>query len=88
MNLNTEQQRVPFDVNSLPWVECNCGGRIFDSAVMVKKVSALLSPTGKEEILPAEIIICKSCGKIPEFYAKNIPGLPADLISAPKHAGL
>jgi hypothetical protein len=84
MNLNNEQQRVPFDVNSLPWIECSCGGKIFDSGVMVKRVSALLSPTGKEEILPAEIIICKTCGKIPDFYAKNIPGIPSELISGPQ----
>jgi hypothetical protein len=48
---------------------------------MVKKVSSLLSPTGKEEIVPADVIICKSCNKIPAFYAKRVKGLPADLIS-------
>jgi hypothetical protein len=69
------------DVDSLPWVECSCGGRLFDSAVMVKRVSPLLSPTAKEEIIPADIIICRTCGKIPDFYAKKIKGIPQDLIS-------
>ena len=69
------------DVDSLPWVECSCGGRLFDSAVMVKRVSPLLSPTAKEEIIPADIIICRSCGKIPDFYARKIKGIPEDLIS-------
>lgn len=69
------------DVDSLPWVECTCGGKLFDSAVMVKRVSPLLSPTTKEEIIPADVIICRSCGKIPDFYAKKIKGIPKDLIS-------
>jgi hypothetical protein len=54
---------------------------IFDSGVMVKRLSPLMSPTGKEEILPAEIIICKSCGMIPDFYATKIKGIPEELIS-------
>ena len=69
------------DVDSLPWVECPCGGKTFDAAVMVKRISPLLSPTAKEEIIPADIILCRTCGKIPEFYAKKIKGIPAELIS-------
>lgn len=80
--MNNEPGRtLPFDINSLPWVECSCGGKIFDSGVMVKKVSAILSPSGREEIIPADIIICKSCGKIPPFYADKIPGIPSELIA-------
>lgn len=80
--MNNETGRtLPFDISSLPWVECSCGGKIFDSGVMVKKVSALLSPSGREEIIPADIIICKNCGKIPPFYADKIPGIPEELIA-------
>jgi len=69
------------NVDDLPWVSCSCGGMLFDSAVMVKKVSALLSPSGREEIVPAEVIVCKSCGKIPDFYAQRIKSIPSELIS-------
>jgi hypothetical protein len=78
---NNETPRPQIDPSTLPWLACNCGGMIFDGGVMVKKLSALLSPNGQEEIIPAEIIVCKSCGKIPEFYAKRMRDLPADLIS-------
>ena len=77
IDMNSQQ----IDMNQLPWVVCSCGGMIFDSGVMVKKLPALLSPSAKEEILPAEIIICKSCGKIPDFYANKITSIPAELIS-------
>ncbi len=85
MQLITDINQAPnpgkLDLDSLPWVSCSCGGSIFEPAVMVKKVSSLLSPTGKEEIVPADVIICKTCNKIPAFYAKRVKGLPADLIS-------
>lgn len=74
-------QQPQLDINSLPWINCSCGGRLFDSAVMVKRISPLLSPSGKEELLPADVIICRSCGKIPSFYASKIKGIPEDLIS-------
>jgi hypothetical protein len=80
--MQNEQFNAPkIDINQLAWVSCSCGGKIFDSGVMVKRLSPLMSPTGKEEILPAEIIICKSCGKIPDFYANKIESIPEDLIS-------
>jgi hypothetical protein len=80
--MQNEQFNAPqLDMNQLPWVSCSCGGMIFDSGVMVKRLSPLMSPTGKEEILPAEIIICKSCGMIPDFYATKIKGIPEELIS-------
>lgn len=79
---NNERHSTPrLDLDTLPWVSCSCGGNIFEPAVMVKKVSALISPTGNEELVPADVIICKSCNKIPDFYAKKIKGLPKDLIS-------
>jgi hypothetical protein len=77
-----EQPRQTLDLNSAPWIECTCNGMIYESAVMVKRVSALISPTGKEEIVPLDVIVCKSCGKIPSFYAKKLPvNIPEDLIS-------
>lgn len=80
--MDNQIKQPNLNIDSLPWVSCSCGGMIFDSAVMVKKVSPLLSPTGKEEIIPADMIICRSCGKIPEFYAKKIKGIPEELISS------
>ena len=85
--MNNKQQ-IGLDVNTLPWVECTCGGKIFDSGVMVKRVSPILSPTGKEEIIPADVIICKSCGKIPAFYAARIPNVPEDLVSKVNNASI
>jgi len=51
-----------------PNVVCECGCKIFVPAVALKKVSALVSPTGKEEIIDIPVYICSKCGEIPQVY--------------------
>lgn len=65
----------------LPWLGCSEGIQAYDSAVMFKRLSPLLSPNGKEEFIPAEIILCRKCGKIPPFFATKSPDFPAELRS-------
>ena len=53
--------KMRVDLSQAPWAICDCGNYAFNSAVMFKKVSALISPTGKEEHVPIEIVTCTSC---------------------------
>lgn len=46
----------------------HCGSKIFHEAVVLKKVSAILSPTGKEELMPIPVFVCDKCGEIPDEY--------------------
>jgi hypothetical protein len=78
-----ENQKVKVDVSSAPWVECCGAPRMFESTYMFKRISALISPTGREEYVPVEVMICKSCGKVPGFISDRIPDLPEDM-KAPK----
>jgi hypothetical protein len=48
---------------------------------MFKRISALISPTGNEEFAAADVIICKTCGKIPPFFAAKMGDCPADMKS-------
>jgi len=62
-------------------VECECGGKIFTEKLVIKKLSAILSSTGNEELLPLPVIICEKCGKIPSvFDPQNL--LPRELIAS------
>ena len=45
-------------------VECSCGGMIFRQSLIFKKISAILSPSGKEEILPIDVMVCEKCNKV------------------------
>lgn len=62
-------------------IECECGGLVFEEKLFFKTISAIISPSGKEEIAPMPIIICRNCGKVPSaFDQQNI--LPAELKAA------
>lgn len=55
-------------INS-PNVVCpKCGSKTFQEVVVLKKVSAILSPSGKEELYPIPAFICSKCGEMPEEY--------------------
>lgn len=43
-----------------------CGNAAFTPAFFLKKISALVSPTGKESIVPIQVFTCGSCGKVPQ----------------------
>lgn len=49
-------------------VECECGGLIFNEKLFFKRISAIISPSGREEVVPVPIIVCESCGKVPGAF--------------------
>lgn len=67
------------NIAQAPWQECECGGMTFKTVSMVKRLSALMSPDGKEHLIPVEVYICDKCNKVPSFISKEIPGLPEEL---------
>lgn len=67
------------DISQAPWQECECGGKTFHPAAMVKRLSALLSPDGKEHFIPVDIFKCDRCEKVPAFIYKDVPEFPEDL---------
>jgi hypothetical protein len=42
----------------------NCGGEVFQPAFMIRKVSALVSPTGKATMLPVQLFSCIACNHV------------------------
>ena len=42
----------------------NCGGKYFRQVNAFKRLSALISPTGKEQIVPIPVFRCDECGFI------------------------
>jgi len=64
---------MKIDASDLDDILCEeCGGKIFRQASMFKKLSALISPTGKEQIVPIPVFRCDDCGHINnEFLPKS-----------------
>ena len=50
-------------IKESPSKKCACGHEYFDTVTVQKEVSALLSGTGKNEILLIGVLLCRSCGK-------------------------
>jgi uncharacterized Zn finger protein len=43
-----------------------CGNAAFEPAFLLRKVSALVSPSGKETVVPIQLFACNNCGHINE----------------------
>ena len=61
------QDGLQLDISKTDTIVCeNCGNASFIQAFFLKKVSALVSPTGKEAIIPMQVFSCGNCGAIPK----------------------
>ena len=49
--------------------ECGCKG--FKQTLMLKKLSALVSPNGQESIVPVAAFCCEQCGHINKEFAEG-----------------
>ena len=52
-------------------IKCECGSTTFLQAVELKKLSALISPSGQNELVPMPAFICSSCGKVLDLSKIN-----------------
>tara|TARA_R100001129_G_scaffold137086_1_gene98437 strand:+ start:87 stop:326 length:240 start_codon:yes stop_codon:yes gene_type:complete len=59
------QQQVKVDLSDAETMKCQkCGNTIFIQGYVVKKISAIVSPTGKEVIAPIQVFNCGNCGEM------------------------
>lgn len=76
-----EPEKIRVDLTQAPWIECSEKNRVFDKKLIFKRISPLLSPSGREEHVPLEVIICSKCGKVPKFFYERAKDIPEDLRS-------
>lgn len=48
---------------------CDCGSDVFLPVFKFRVISALISPTGKESMIPVQQFQCVDCGNIPSKFA-------------------
>lgn len=64
-----EQQQVNVDMTQTTPVKCDeCGCEHFEQVVRMRRLSAILSPTGKEALIPMPVFACKNCGHVNEEF--------------------
>jgi len=44
-------------------IEVTCNGEMFSQGYELRKLSALLSPTGKAQVMPCPVFYCLNCGR-------------------------
>ena len=58
-------KQVELDISKADTIQCQeCGNASFIPSFFLKKISALMSPTGKEAIVPIQVYSCGNCGTV------------------------
>ena len=62
MNMKPIQPpQVTINVDDLKDILCKCGNNTFTHGVMIKKMSALISPDGQDKYIHNKVAICVQC---------------------------
>ena len=51
----------------------SCTNHTFTEVVLIKKFSALVSPTGQEIMAPMPVFACNACGHVNKEFLPKIP---------------
>ena len=63
--MNREQPGLNIDFSQTTAEVCeSCGNDTFTQVYQMRKLSALLSPTGQESMIPIQIFACAKCGYV------------------------
>ena len=67
-----QQAQVKVDLREADTIKCeHCGNYLFIKSTVLKRLSALVSPTGEEAIIPIEIYSSGNCGQVPKDMLKG-----------------
>tara|TARA_R100000008_G_C3548523_1_gene148970 strand:- start:5 stop:253 length:249 start_codon:yes stop_codon:yes gene_type:complete len=71
---NMQNTRMNIDISKTTAVECEkCGGKQFEQTMLIRKLSAIVSPNGQETLVPIQAFACKHCGHVnKEFIPSEI----------------
>ena len=63
------------DLSKATTMRCeSCEGATFKQSLMLHKMSALISPTGQETIIPMQVFACEKCGHVNKEFT-DVSGL-------------
>ena len=66
------QAQVQIDLKDAETVKCDeCNNSVFIPAYFIKRLSPIISPTGKETLIPIQVYSCGNCGKVPDTLKQN-----------------
>tara|TARA_R110002020_G_scaffold216308_3_gene423763 strand:- start:82 stop:285 length:204 start_codon:yes stop_codon:yes gene_type:complete len=64
-----ENQEISINLKDALDISCNeCESNYFVPAFQIKKISALVSPSGQETMIPIQLFQCSKCGHVNEDF--------------------
>tara|TARA_R110000803_G_scaffold164017_1_gene227774 strand:- start:595 stop:819 length:225 start_codon:yes stop_codon:yes gene_type:complete len=60
--------------NSVEYVCEHCGHDTFETAFKLRKIPAIISPSGEEMLVPIQVFACKECGHINKEFLPDVDG--------------
>ena len=74
--MNREQPGLNVDFSQTTAETCeSCGNDTFTQVFQMRKLSALLSPTGQETMIPMQLYACIKCDAVPKKFQEEVDGL-------------
>ena len=75
--MDNQPSEVPITASQLAQAESiaceHCANQTFVTVMMMKRISPIISPTGKEAIVPIQTFACNACGFVNEAFSPTIP---------------
>tara|TARA_Y100001937_G_scaffold12272_1_gene15562 strand:- start:1535 stop:1771 length:237 start_codon:yes stop_codon:yes gene_type:complete len=69
------QMQQQIDISKTSEIKCEaCGGLTFKQSLMLRKLSALVSPSGQETLIPVQVFACEKCEHVNKEFS-DIAGI-------------
>ena len=69
------QMQEQIDITKTSAVKCEaCENSTFKQSLLLRKMSALVSPTGQETLVPVQVFACEKCGNVNSEFT-DVTGL-------------
>jgi len=65
------QAQQTIDMSQTTSLKCEkCENQTFKQTLLIKKMSALVSPNGQEQLIPIGVFACEKCGHVNSEFEK------------------
>ena len=69
------QMQEQIDISKTSAVKCEaCENQTFKQSLLLRKLSALVSPNGQETLVPVQVFACEKCGNVNSEFS-DISGI-------------
>jgi DNA-directed RNA polymerase subunit RPC12/RpoP len=66
------QSQQQIDLSKADTIKCDeCGNYLFITAHVIKRISAIMSPSGQEALVPVQVYSCGNCGQVPKMLLEG-----------------